>query len=48
MNHGQSKAGSHSGIHGVSASMQNLHAGIGSKMMHADHHPMRGANRLLV
>ena len=48
MHHGQGKAGSHGGVHGVAARAQRFKASIGGQMMDADHHAVLGAHRLLV
>jgi hypothetical protein len=38
MDHGQSKAGGHGGVHGVAARAQDFEAGVGGEVMDADHH----------
>ena len=47
MDDGEGKAGGHGRIHGVAAFAQDLHAGVGGKVVHADHHAVARANGLL-
>jgi hypothetical protein len=46
MHHGQREARRHGSINGIPAGLQNLHSGVRSQMMHADHHAMLGADWL--
>jgi hypothetical protein len=48
MHDSESKAGGHGGVDGVAAGAQDFNAGVGGQMMHADHHAVLGADRLLV
>ena len=47
MNNSKCEAGGDCGIYGVAAGTKYLESSIGSKMMHAHHHPVLRANRLL-
>ena len=47
MDDGEGKAGGHGGIHGVAALAQDLEAGVGGKVVHADHHAVARADGLL-
>jgi hypothetical protein len=48
MNYGESKARGHGSVDSVAAGAQDFNAGIGSKMVNADHHAVLGADRLLL
>jgi hypothetical protein len=44
----QREAGSHGSIDSVSAGLKDMHSGVRGQVMHTHHHPMLGADRLLV
>jgi hypothetical protein len=48
MDDGESKACGHGSVDGVAAGAKDFNAGVGSKMVNADHHAVLGADRLLV
>ncbi len=47
MDHGESKTRGHRGVNGVAALLKNAKTRIGSQMMHAHHHAVPRAHRLL-